>query len=77
MLGAAPAAISEASGRHIEYAALPVDAVRQWNDDLARMFEWFERVGYDADVIGLRELYPEVAWHRFSAWAREQHWPAA
>src|SRR6267378_267392 len=30
----AAAAISEASGRQIEYTALPIDAVRQWNDDL-------------------------------------------
>src|SRR6266550_4435453 len=65
----AAAAISEASGRHVEYTALPIDAVRQWNDDLARMFEWFDRVGYDADVVGLRWLYPEVDWHRFSDWA--------
>ncbi len=72
----AAAAISEASGRHIEYTALPIDAVRQWNDDLARMFEWFDRVGYDADIVGLRLLYPEVAWHRFSIWAREQDWSA-
>jgi uncharacterized protein YbjT (DUF2867 family) len=68
------AAISEASGRHIEYTALPVDAVRQQNDDLARMYEWFDCVGYDADVVGLRSLYPEVEWHRFTDWAREQSW---
>jgi len=73
----AAAAIGEAAGRQIAYTALPIDAVRQQNEDLARMFEWFERVGYDADVIGLRERYPEVHWQRFSAWAREQKWPAA
>jgi uncharacterized protein YbjT (DUF2867 family) len=72
----AAAAISEASGRHIEYTALPIDAVRQWNDDLARMFEWFDCVGYDADIVGLRSLYPEIDWHRFSTWAREQDWSA-
>jgi uncharacterized protein YbjT (DUF2867 family) len=71
------AAISEASGRHFEYTALPIDTVRQWNEDLARMFEWFDRVGYDADVVGLRGLYPEVDWHRFSVWAREQDWSAS
>jgi len=70
------ALISEASGRRIEYTALPIDAVRQQNKDLARMYEWFDRVGYDADVVGLRALYPEVAWHRFSTWAREQDWSA-
>jgi uncharacterized protein YbjT (DUF2867 family) len=70
----AAAVISEASGRHIEYTALPIDAVRQRSEDQARMFEWFDRVGYDADVVGLRVLYPEVGWHRFSTWAREQDW---
>jgi len=72
----AAAAMSEASGRHIEYTALPIDSVRQWNEDLARMYVWFDRVGYDADVVGLRSLYPEVDWHRFSDWAREQDWSA-
>jgi hypothetical protein len=52
--------------------ALPIDAVRAWNADIALMFEWFDRVGYDADLVGLRSLYPEVQWHRFSTWAREQ-----
>jgi len=66
--------IGELSGRHIEYTVLPIDAVRQQNEDLARMFEWFERVGYDADVVGLRLAYPEVNWHRFSDWVREQDW---
>ena len=68
------AAISDVSGRRIEYAALPIEAVRQQNEDLARMYEWFDRVGYDADIVGLRSIYPEVGWHRFSAWAREQRW---
>ena len=72
----AAAVMSEASGRHIEYTALPIDSVRQWNEDLARMYVWFDRVGYDADVVGLRSLYPEVDWHRFSDWAREQDWSA-
>ena len=72
----AAAAISEVSGRHIEYTVLPIDAVRQWSDDLARLLEWFDHVGYDADIVGLRELYPEVDWHRFSTWAAEQDWSA-
>jgi uncharacterized protein YbjT (DUF2867 family) len=70
----AAAAISEASGRQIKYTALPIDAVRQQNKDQALMFEWFDRVGYDADIVGLRSDYPEVDWHSFSVWAREQRW---
>jgi hypothetical protein len=40
------------------------------------MFEWFDRVGYDVDIVGLRGLYPEVDWHGFRVWAREQDWSA-
>src|SRR5438309_1081347 len=73
-LATATAAISEASGRSIKYTAVPIAAAQSSNADLARMYEWFDRVGYDADVVGLRELYPEVNWHRFIDWAREQRW---
>jgi PAS domain-containing protein len=27
-----------------------------------------------ADVVGLRSTCPEVDWHRFTVWAREQRW---
>jgi len=73
-LTTAAAAIGEASGRPIKYTAVPIAAAQSSNADLARMYEWFDRVGYDADVVGLRELYPEVNWHRFIDWAREQRW---
>jgi uncharacterized protein YbjT (DUF2867 family) len=73
-LTTAAVAISEASGRSIKYTAVPIAAAQSSNADLARMYEWFDRVGYDADVVGLRSLYPEVDWHRFSDWAREQRW---
>jgi uncharacterized protein YbjT (DUF2867 family) len=73
-LSTAAAVLSEVTGRPIEFSAVPVDSVRQSSEDLARMYEWFDRVGYDADVVGLRWLYPEVGWHRFTNWAREQDW---
>ena len=58
----------------IGYAELPLAAVRQQSDDLARMWQWFDRVGYDCDLAGLRASYPEVGWHDLRAWAREQDW---
>jgi hypothetical protein len=38
------------------------------------MFEWFDRVGYDADIAALRRDFSEVRWHSFSDWAREFDW---
>lgn len=58
----------------IGYAELPLAAVRQQSDDFARMWEWFDRIGYDCDLAGLRASYPEVGWHDLRAWAREQDW---
>ena len=29
---------------------VPIEAARQQNEDLARMFEWFDRVGYDVHI---------------------------
>jgi uncharacterized protein YbjT (DUF2867 family) len=66
--------LSKAAGRPVTYTEIPIDAMRKQSEDSAKMFEWFERVGYDADVVGLRTLYPEVGWHRFGDWTREQNW---
>ncbi len=38
------------------------------------MFEWFDRVGADADIAALRRDFSEVRWHSFADWAREFDW---
>jgi uncharacterized protein YbjT (DUF2867 family) len=68
------AAFARATGSTIGYEEAPIAAVREKSEDLARMWEWFARNGYRADVEGLRATWPEVGWHDFSAWAREQDW---
>lgn len=68
--------ISELSGRPIAYRQLPLEAVRQQNEDFAIMMEWFDRVGYSVDVASLRRDYPEVGWHSFTDWAKGQDWSA-
>jgi len=66
--------ISRLSGRRIEYVELPVAKLRAANEDYAKMFEWFDRVGYSADTTRLRRDYPEVGWHTFEQWAKAQSW---
>jgi uncharacterized protein YbjT (DUF2867 family) len=51
------ALFSRALGRPIEYTRIPIEAVRQNSDDFATMLEWFDRVGYDADIAGLERTY--------------------
>jgi hypothetical protein len=45
-------------------------------EDGARMFEWFDQVGYSADIAALRRNHPRVAWHAFEGWAKEREWSA-
>lgn len=38
------------------------------------MYDWFNRVGYSADIAGLKRSYPQVHWHSFPTWAAAQPW---
>ncbi len=67
-------ALSKATGRTLNYFDVPLDMVRQQSEDLAKMFAWFDRVGYTADIEGLRRDFPEVKWHRFAEWADAYDW---
>ena len=66
--------LSHAIGRPINYQEIPIAAARQQSEDAALMFEWFDRVGYDADIAALRRDFSEVRWHSFADWAREFDW---
>ncbi|OFV87435.1 MAG: hypothetical protein A2V74_03505 [Acidobacteria bacterium RBG_16_70_10] len=47
--------LSRAAGRKIEFVPVPIEQVRQSSEDFATMLEWFDRVGYNADIPGLRK----------------------
>ena len=66
--------LSQAIGRPIKYQEIPIAVARQQSEDVALMFEWFDRVGYDADIAALRRDFSEVRWHSFADWAREFDW---
>ncbi len=70
----AAAIVSKVTGREVHYAGFPPDVLRAQSADLALMFEWFDRTGYAADIERLRRDFPEVQWHPFEAWARQQDW---
>lgn len=53
----AAATLSRALGRNIEYVQIPISEVRKNSEDMALMLEWFERVGYDADIAGNAKQY--------------------
>lgn len=67
----AAAIIGRALGRPIEFLQIPIAEVRKNSEDLALMLEWFDRVGYDADITGLEREF-SVKMTSLEAWARKQ-----
>jgi uncharacterized protein YbjT (DUF2867 family) len=45
--------LGRALGRKIEFVPVPIAEVRKLSADYAVMLEWFDRVGYNADIHGL------------------------
>lgn len=65
----AAAALSAGLGRAIEYTQIPISEIRKNSEDFALMLEWFERVGYDADIAGNAKTYG-VTPTTLAAWAK-------
>lgn len=75
LTGAEQAAIlSSAMGRPIKYQGIPALLVRLQSEDQALMAEWFNKVGYSADIAMLRRTFPEVGWHSYAEWAKGFDW---
>ena len=56
----------------IRYVQIPLEQVYQANEDMARMYEWYERIGTGIDITSLHQEYPEVNWLTFKDWAKSQ-----
>lgn len=67
----AAATIGRELGRPLEYLQIPISDVRKNSEDFALMLEWFDRMGYDADIAGLEQEFG-VKMLSLEAWARKQ-----
>jgi uncharacterized protein YbjT (DUF2867 family) len=66
--------LTKALGRPIDFAQTPIEQVRQYSKEMALMLEWFERVGYSADIAGLeREFGRSLT--KLPDWARRNTAP--
>ncbi|MGE5892955.1 MAG: NmrA/HSCARG family protein [bacterium] len=65
--------LSRAMNRKIEFVEVPKDDVRKWSSDYAIMLEWFDRVGYNADIAGLEKKYG-FKLTKLDEWARRVGW---
>jgi uncharacterized protein YbjT (DUF2867 family) len=63
--------LSKGLGKKIEFVRLPIEEVRKNSEDFAIMLEWFERVGYNADIDGLAREFG-VKPTKLNEWASKQ-----
>lgn len=66
-------AISSASGKSVEFVPIPIEEVRKGSEDFAIMLEWFDRVGYNADIDATSKE-SGITPTRFSEWAAKVTW---
>jgi len=67
----AATAVSAAVGRPLTYQPIPIEAVRQNSDDFAKMLEWFDAVGYSADIASLESKWG-IRPITLADWVRQQ-----
>ena len=65
--------LSEVTGRKIEFYSVPIEQVRAGSEEYAVMLEWFDAVGYEADIEKTAQEFG-VRPTSFREWAKEQNW---
>jgi len=64
------AILGEAMGQKIEFVQLPLDVIKANSMDFALMLDWFDRVGYNADIEGVQKRFG-VTFSRLADWTRK------
>lgn len=71
-----PLQIAEALGRglgqSVSFVEMPIEQVRSFDKESAKMFEWFNESGYQADIPALRTLHPGLL--TFEQWVAKTDW---
>jgi uncharacterized protein YbjT (DUF2867 family) len=65
--------IGTAAGRKVAHFQVPLDEVRRSSQEYAIMLEWFDAVGYDADIAGNAREFG-IPPTRFADWAKTVSW---
>jgi len=65
--------ISAAAGRTITFFSVPIEEVRKFSTDFASMLEWFDKVGYEADIAA-RSKESSIPPTTFADWVQSVQW---
>jgi uncharacterized protein YbjT (DUF2867 family) len=61
--------LARVTGHPVRHVQVPISEIRKFSEDLARMLEWFDAVGYDADIEGNAKEFG-IRPTRFAEWAK-------
>ena len=59
------------AGRPVRFHSQPIAQVREFSEELAVMFDWFNTIGFRADLAGLRMQHPNLI--TLETWV-SKHW---
>jgi uncharacterized protein YbjT (DUF2867 family) len=66
---------SRVLGRTVRFRRLPMPLVRVFlGKEFYQMFRWFNDAGFQADINGLRNAYPEIRLQSLEGWLRSEGW---
>jgi uncharacterized protein YbjT (DUF2867 family) len=66
---------SRVLGKPVKFQKLPMLMVRiVLGKELYQMFDWFNKEGFKADIVGLRKRFPEVRLRTLEEWLRNEGW---
>src|ERR687885_924816 len=57
--------LSNVLGYKIKYVSIPLEQVHQANEDMAPIYEWYEKIGTGIDNAYPHQEYPELNWLTF------------
>lgn len=63
----AAATLGKAMGKKLEFMPIPLEEIRKNSADFAAMLDWFEKVGYNADIAKLDTEFGQMT--RLESWA--------
>ena len=67
------AILSKVAGKPVTHFQVPIEEVRKASEDFALMLEWFDRVGYEADIAGNANTWG-IQPTSFTKWAADVTW---
>jgi uncharacterized protein YbjT (DUF2867 family) len=65
--------ISQATSHEVQFVPVPIEEVRKGSADYAIMLEWFDEVGYNADITKMAQE-SGIRPTRFAEWAATANW---